>query len=117
MLYALVCGIQRYIQTEGKRAELDFFVNPIFSELKLTLDAEMKHIGRLGVGTKKNQAEVISVEQEQLWSNRLLGDKSSQILKPCITFPFMILCFWLIKLIEFWILTATGSALSCFQVV
>ena len=78
-LYALVCGIQWYIRTEGKRAELDFFVNPIFSELKLTLDAEMKRIGRLGVGTKK-QAEVISVEEEHLWSNRILGDKSPQIL-------------------------------------
>lgn len=54
---------------EGKCAELDFFINPTFSELKLTLDAEMKHIGRLGVGTKKKQAEVISVEkEEQLWS-------------------------------------------------
>ena len=32
-------------------------------------------------------------------------------LKPCITFTAV--CFWLIKPIEFWILTAVYSALSC----
>ena len=41
----------------------------------------MKCTGRLGVGTKKKQAEVISVEgEEHLWSNGLLGDKLPQIL-------------------------------------
>ena len=68
-LYApLVCGIQRYIRIHGKRPELDFFTNPVFSELKLSLDAEMKRIGGLGIGTKRKKAEVISVEQEErLW--------------------------------------------------
>ena len=80
-LYALVCGIQRYIRIHGKRPELDFFTNPVFSELKLSLDAEMKRIGGLRIGTKRKKAEVISVEQEErLWSSGVLGDKSPQIL-------------------------------------
>lgn len=88
-LYALVCGIQRYIRIHGKRPELDFFTNPVFSELKLSLDAEMKRIGGLGIGTKRMKAEVISVEQEErLWSSGVLGDKSPQILLNTIACSF-----------------------------
>ncbi len=62
-LYQLICGIQREVQKT--QPQVNFF-SCLFSDLNRTLDAEMKRLQSLGLGTKVKKAESISLEEEKL---------------------------------------------------
>ena len=51
-LHHLRCGMMWHLRECG-RHELDIFKDPAFAEFRATLDAEMKRIQLLGIGTKK----------------------------------------------------------------
>ena len=58
-----------------------------FTEFRATLDAEMKCLQALGVGSKKRQAEPLTEkEKEILWQKGLLGDHSPQALLDTMVF-------------------------------
>jgi len=70
----------------GKPA-IDFFNDPTFAEFKLNLDAEMKRLQKKGLGSKKRQAEPLSIEEEeQLWAKGLLGSTNPQALVDTMLF-------------------------------
>ena len=84
-LHHLVCGLM-YLRHHG-RPEVDFFKNPDFSSFRTSLDAEMKRLQSLGVGSKRRQAEILIKEEENvLWEQGLLGDSSPQALLDTIVF-------------------------------
>ncbi len=85
-LYHIICGIQRHLQFNG-HPSIDFFNNSAFADLKLTLDAEMKRLQKGGVGSKKRQAEPLTLDEEELlWALGLLGSSSPQALEDTIIF-------------------------------
>ena len=69
----------RYLEECG-RHDLDCFKDPAFAEFWGTLDAEMKRIQSLRIGTKRKQAEPLTCEKEMLWQIGQLGDHSPQLL-------------------------------------
>ena len=76
-LYHICAGIQRSLRDSG--LILDIFKDPQYSLFQNSLDGEMKRLQSSGLGTKKRQAEVISVnEEEKLWSTGQLGDSNPQ---------------------------------------
>ena len=76
-LYHICAGIQRSLRDSG--LILDIFKDPQYSPFQNSPDGEMKRLQSSGLGTKKRQAEVISVdEEEKLWSTGQLGDSNPQ---------------------------------------
>ena len=58
-----------------------------FCDFRASLDAEMKRLQSLGLGSNKRQAEIITVEEEDtLWQRGLLGDSSPQALLDTMVF-------------------------------
>ena len=52
-----------------------------FSDFRCTLDSEMKRLQGNGLGSKKRQAEPLTMEEEEmLWESRQLGDHCPQAL-------------------------------------
>ena len=85
-LHHLVCGLMRYIRHQG-RPELDFFKDSEFTSFRTSLDAEMKRLQSLGIGSKRRQAEILTEEEENvLWERGLLGDASPQALLNTMVF-------------------------------
>ena len=85
-LHHLICGLVRYIRLHGK-PQLDVFKDPDFSGFRSSLDAEMKRLQTLGIGSKRRQAEIFTEEDEEmLWQQGLLGDSSPQSLLDTIIF-------------------------------
>lgn len=69
----------RYVH-EGK-PELDIFQDQSFAQFHKTLDAEMKRLCSLGLGTTVKQAEPISdAEEDRLWAQDKLDPKMPQSL-------------------------------------
>ena len=84
-LYQLCCGILRYVREV--KPDLDIFKDQGFSEFRRTLDAEMKRLRSLGLGTTVKQAEPITNEEEdRLWSQRKLGSGTPQSLLDTMVF-------------------------------
>ena len=66
---------------------IDIFKDSDFTEFRATLDAEMKRLQALGVGSKKRQAEPLTEEEEEvLWQKGLLGDHTPQALLDTMVF-------------------------------
>ena len=81
-----MCGIMRYLRWNG-HPKIDFFVDDDFSQFKASLDAEMKWLQSSGKGTKKRQAEPLTLEEEEvLWEKGLLGDATPQTLLDTMLF-------------------------------
>ena len=68
----LVCGLMRYLRHHG-RPDVDFFKDPDFSSYKTSLDADMKHLQSLGVGSQRRQAEILTEEEETTLGGRTFG--------------------------------------------
>ena len=88
-LHHLVCGLMCYLRHHG-RPEVDSFKDPDFSSFRTSLDAEMKRLQSLGVGSNLSacrQAEILTKKDENvLWEQGLLGDSSPQALLDIIVF-------------------------------
>ena len=70
----------RFLRQNG-RPEIDFFKNDSFLEYRTSLDAEMKRLQSTGLGSKRKQAEPLTLaEEEQLWRKNILGDHGPQAL-------------------------------------
>ena len=82
--YMYVCaGIQR----RDSGLILNIFRDPQFSPFHNSLDGEMKCLQSCVLGTKKRQAEVIPVdEEEKLWSTAGLGDFNPQQLLHTVVY-------------------------------
>lgn len=84
-LHGIVAAIQHYLKREGR--EFKFFTNPIFSKLMGSLDAAMKQVSAEGLGSAKRQAQVISLEEEELlWSKGILGEQTPQQLLDTVIY-------------------------------
>ena len=76
----------RHLRWNGQPA-IDFFAVSTFAEFRASLDSEMKRLQAAGIGTKKKQAEPLTVEEEEiLWQRGLLGDETPQALLDAIIF-------------------------------
>jgi hypothetical protein len=85
-LHHLCCGVMRHLRQTGWH-EIDIFKDPSFAEFRATLDSEMKKTQSLGIGSKKRQAEPLTVEEEELlWQTGQLGDRSPQALVDTMLF-------------------------------
>ena len=85
-LLHICTGIIRYLRNNG-HPSMDIFKDEIFAEFRVTLDAEVKRLTAIGLGSKKRQAEPLSEEnEEQLWEKGLLGDHNPVSLLNTIVF-------------------------------
>ncbi len=85
-LHHLICGIMRYVRQNG-RPEVDFFKDPSFADFRLSLDAEMKRLQSNGLGSKRKQAEPLTLEEEEeLWNKKVLGDHNPHALLNTVVF-------------------------------
>ena len=85
-LYHFCCGIMRFLRWNGLPS-INFFTDAAFAEFRCTLDGEMKRLQAQGVGSKKKQAEPLTVEEEELlWKKGMLGDATPQSLLDTIVY-------------------------------
>ena len=85
-LYQLCCGIQRYMRDNG-RPELNFFTDTSFKHFQDCLDAEMKRLTAMGIGSNVKEAQAFSEDEEnKLWNLGLLGDSSPRVLLDTMVF-------------------------------
>ena len=79
-LHHICSGIVRHLRNNG-HPTLDIYGSSNFVDFRRTLDAEMKRLQQKGLGSKKQQAEPITEQEEELlWSKGLLGEDSPQVL-------------------------------------
>jgi len=79
-LYQLCCGLQRHMR-ENDQPDLNVFTDPAFKHFQDCLDAKMKRLTGMGVGSKVKEAQAFSEQEEiQLWNLGLLGDSSPKVL-------------------------------------
>ncbi|XP_078383318.1 zinc finger MYM-type protein 4-like [Oculina patagonica] len=72
---------------DNGRPELNFFTDPAFKHFQDCLDAEMKRLTGMGVGSKVKEAQAFSEEEEnKLWNLGLLGDSSPKVLLDTMVF-------------------------------
>ena len=70
----------RYLRING-HPTIDFLCDEDFVTFKSSLDAEMKRLQSLGIGSKKRQAKALTADEEDiLWEKGLLGDATPQSL-------------------------------------
>ena len=85
-LHHLCSGIMCYLWANNCPV-IDIFKDSDFTKLRATLDAEMKRLQVLGVGSKKRQTEPLTEEEEEvLWQKGLLGDHTPQALLNTMVF-------------------------------
>ena len=84
-LLHLCVGLFHQLRNSGKPT-LDL-KDAQFSELRQTLDAEMKRLQKKGIGSKTKQAEPISEsEEDKLWEKGELGDHNPRALVNTIVY-------------------------------
>ena len=84
-LHHLCSGIVRFLRTNGTHSSLDIFKDPFFAPFRSSLDAEMKRLQSKGLGSKRNQAEPITEQEEDLlWEKGKLGDHNPRVLLQTI---------------------------------
>ena len=73
-------GIMRHLRCTTMPG-LDFFTDTEFIDLKTSLDAEMKRLQSMGLGSTQKQAEPTTTEdEEQLWEKKILGGHTPETL-------------------------------------
>ena len=72
-LHHICCGIMCHLQWKGQPA-IDIFKDPEFADFRRSLVAEMKCLQAARKGSKKKQAEPLTIQEEILWQKGLLGD-------------------------------------------
>ena len=85
-LHHICCGIIRFLRTNGQPS-IDLFADSDFANFKATLDSKMKMLQSKGVGSKTKQAEILSVDEEELLRKGVfLGDSTPQSLLDTMVF-------------------------------
>ena len=86
-LHHLVCGLQRHLRFNVKKASIEVFSDDAFADFRLCLDAEMKCLQGKGLGSMARKAEPLTEEEEEiLWKRRLLGRYTLQTLLDTMVF-------------------------------
>ena len=63
----------RHVQGTGQPS-IDFFKDPEFADFRGSLDAEMKRLQQLEIGSTKKQAETLTdTKEDSLWGKRSTG--------------------------------------------
>ena len=94
----LCVGIQRFLREECDRPEISLFDGLEFVSFRKTLDARMKEVNRLGIGTHKKQAQPLSTDEEaKFWDQHVFNWISGKGLSNALyfytsKFQFLILC-------------------------
>ena len=84
-LYGICCGLLRYVRET--RPAIKFWKDDDFAGFRKTLDGEMKRLRSIGLGVKTEQAEPLSIQEEnQLWELGVLGDHLPQALLDTMLF-------------------------------
>ena len=85
-LYQLCCGLQQHMQDNG-RPEVNFFTDASFNHFQDCLDAEMKRLTGMSIGSNIKEAQAFSEDEEnKLWNLRLLGDSCLRVLSDTMVF-------------------------------
>ena len=85
-LHHIVCGIMRHMRSTTMPG-VDFYSDSEFAHLKCSLDAEMKRLQSMGLGSSHKQAEPLTNEdEEQLWEKKILGGHNPQSLLKTMVF-------------------------------
>ena len=83
-LHHIVAGLLRHMRENGR--SFDIFKDAEFATFRASLDAEMKRLSKEGVGAKKEQAEIITEEEKEMWEKGFLGDEKPQKLLDTVVF-------------------------------
>ena len=76
----------RHIRLNGNPS-LDIFKDAEFAQFRQTLDAEMKRLQKLGLGSNRKQAEPLTESDEEIqWQKGCLGDYSPEALVNTMVF-------------------------------
>ena len=90
-LYSLSSGIQRYVcekRATSNGEPLDIFKDSQFN-FRSVMNSVLKDLHKMGIGTTKKKAQVISNDlEEQLWNEGALGDDSPDKLLNTLVFSF-----------------------------
>ena len=85
-LHHITAGVMRHLRWNG-RPDIDFFRDSQYGDFRQSLDAEMKRLQSLGIGSKKKQAEVLTeADEDLLWAKGLLGGKTPKMLLDTVVF-------------------------------
>lgn len=75
----MVCCLQKFLEINGRVEK--FLLDDKYKAIQDTLDGLMKERSKQGMGLLQHQADVITVEMENvLWQRHLLGDDNTQTL-------------------------------------
>ena len=67
---------------QNGQPEINFFKDPEFHNARVVLDAEMKRLQSMGLGSKHCQAEPLTEgEEELLWESGQLGDFTTSTIR------------------------------------
>lgn len=84
-LYELITSIQLHLRENDRHINL--LEDNDFVKIRKVLDARMKELTKSGLGTKKKQAETISIDQEnKMWTEGILGEDNPQKLLDTIIY-------------------------------
>ena len=76
-LYEIVLSLQNFLAMNGRTVKL--LDNTAFSRLHNTVDNKMKQLSKARIICQKNQAQPISLQQEDfMWRNGILGDNTPE---------------------------------------
>ena len=68
-LHNLLCALQRVVRERKKRPKIDFFRDPLYAELRNTIDIVCRSLHGRGVGVEKARTSSICYDEEEaLWS-------------------------------------------------
>lgn len=89
-LYELIISIQSYLRHECKKSVTLIDVSgKTFPHLNAALNNEMKEATSAGVGVETKQADVVSMNQEELlWEKGILGSDSPETLRDTLLWIF-----------------------------
>jgi hypothetical protein len=74
-IYELIISIQHYLRANNRF--VSFLDDTEFNTMREVLDAKMKSLSKQGIGLKRRQADIISIDQENImWQKEILGSDS-----------------------------------------
>lgn len=86
-LYELVLALQHYLRSNG--CDVKFLDDPQYEDVKNTLDNRMKFLCSEGKYSKRQKADIITDELEEiLWARGLLGEDTPKQLSDTLVYLF-----------------------------
>lgn len=74
-IYELIISLQHYLR--ANKRFVSFLDDTEFNTMREVLDAKMKSLSKQGIGLTRRQADIISIDQENImWQKGMLGTDS-----------------------------------------